>query len=132
MVALDETSLVERVSMVPFDLTVERLSVAIAEAGMTIFAVIDHARNATEAGLNMPASVVLIYGAAAGGTPVMLASPRSALDLPLRVLVRQSADGKAIISFHPIAAVLEVWGAPTPLAARLESAQDVLLKALEA
>ena len=62
----------------------------------------------------------------------MLASPGSALDLPLRVLVRQGADGKAIIAFHPIASVLEAWGSPPPLAARLVSAQDVLLNALDA
>ena len=132
MSVLEDTLLVERTSAFPFDQTVERLSAAITDAGMTIFAVIDHAANARDAGLEMPATIVLLYGKAAGGTPIMLAAPRSALDLPLRVLVRQDPDGRTILSFHPIAAALEALGAPASLAARLEPGQDLLLKAIGA
>ena len=130
MSTLDETILVERASAFPFSHTVERLSAAITEAGMTIFATIDHAENARVAGLTMPESTVLLYGKAAGGTPIMLASPQSALDLPLRVLVRENADGKAIVSFHPIAAALDALGLPAALAARLAPAQELLLEAI--
>ncbi len=130
MSTLDAEILVERVSAFAFDRTVERLSAAIAKAGMTIFAVIDHARNAREAGLAMPASTVLLYGKAAGGTPIMLASPRSALDLPLRVLVREDDEGQVLASFHPIAAALGALGTPAPLAARLAPAQALILDAI--
>jgi len=130
MPALDDTVHVERASAFPFDGTVQRLSVAIIEADMTIFAVIDHARNAREAGLTMPPSTVLLYGKAAGGTPIMLAAPLSALDLPLRVLVREDDEGQALVSFHPIAAALDALGAPATLAARLAPAQALLLEAI--
>ena len=58
---------VERASPLPFDATLKRLTEAITGAGMTIFAQIDHAANARDAGLAMPPATVLIYGAAKGG-----------------------------------------------------------------
>ncbi len=121
---------IEHISPLSFAQTVQRLAQAIAEAGMQLFAVIDHAANAREAGLAMPPSTVLLYGKAAGGTPIMLASPRSALDLPLRVLVREEAGGQTIVSFHPITPVLMAADVPPALAARLEPAQALLLTAL--
>ena len=130
MSTLDDTVLVERASALSFERTVERLSTAITDACMTIFSVIDHARNAREAGLTLPQTTVLLYGMAAGGTPIMLSSPRSALDLPLRVLVREDAGGQVLVSFHPIADALEKLGAPAQLAARLAPAQALLLEAI--
>jgi uncharacterized protein (DUF302 family) len=127
----DHAARVDHLSPFPFELTVERLMRSITDAGMQLFASIDHAANAREAGLSMPASTVLIYGKAAGGTPVMLASPASALDLPLHVLVREGDNGGVIVSFHPIGQVLEAAGVPPALAARLGSAQDLLLKVLQ-
>ena len=122
--------LVEHASFLPFDATLERLVQAIQDRGMTIFARIDHAANAREAGLSMPPSTVLIYGNARGGTPVMLATPAAALDLPLRVLVRERDDGKTVIAFHPVVAMLRRAGVREDLAARLEPAQQVLLAAV--
>jgi uncharacterized protein (DUF302 family) len=123
--------LVERPSRVSFDLTVERLSRSIVDAGMQIFAVIDHAANARMAGLDMPPSTVIVYGKATGGTPIMLETPRSALDLPLRVLVRADRDGKTVVAFHPIASLLEAAGVSVSLAAQIEPAQSLLLEAIE-
>lgn len=131
MTASEQKSQVERVSPLAFELTVKRLSQAISNAGMEIFAMIDHAANARAVGLTMPAAVVLIYGKAQGGTPIMLASLRSALDLPLHVLVREEADGRTIVSFYAIAARLVAAGVPAALASRLEPAQELLFKALE-
>ena len=122
--------IVEHVSPVDFGRTLERIRAAIRGAGLTIFAEIDHAANAREAGLAMPASTVLIYGHAKGGTPVMRAAPSAALDLPLRVLVREREDGRALIAFHPIAAMLRRAGVPDNLAARLDPAQKLLVAAV--
>jgi uncharacterized protein (DUF302 family) len=130
MSTADDLSRLDHQSPFPFDVTVERLAQAIAAAGLQLFARIDHAANAREAGSSMPASIVLIYGKAAGGTPIMLASPGSALDLPLHVLVREGGDGRAVVSFRPIKPVLAGWSVPAALAARLEPAQDLLLKAI--
>jgi uncharacterized protein (DUF302 family) len=131
MTAIHGISQVERASPFSFELTVLRLSQAISKAGMEVFAMIDHAANARAVGLSMPGAVVLIYGKAQGGTPIMLASPRSALELPLHVLVREEADGRTIVSFHAIATLLKAAGVPAALASRLEPAQDLLFKAIE-
>ena len=122
--------IVEHVSPVGFDPTLERITAAIRAAGLTIFAQIDHAANAREAGLSMPSSTLLVYGHAKGGTPLMLAAPSVALDLPLRVLVRAREDGRAIVAFHPAAAMLQRAGVPENLAGRLEPAQRLLVAAV--
>ncbi|HVW54929.1 MAG TPA: DUF302 domain-containing protein [Rhizobiaceae bacterium] len=127
MSGIREPDIVEHASSLPFDETVERLAQIITGAGMTIFARIDHAANARDAGMTMPPATVLIYGNAKGGTPVMLAAPLAALDLPLRVLVRERKDGTAAIVFHPIATLLRQAGAPEDAASRLEPAQHMLL-----
>jgi uncharacterized protein (DUF302 family) len=121
----------EHVSAFAFQTTVERLAQAIEGAGMRVFARIDHAAGAREAGLSMPPTVVLIYGSPKGGTPIMLAAPQSALDLPLRVLVREDAGGGVVVSFHPIVALLAASGVPADLSARLEPAQNLVLKAIQ-
>jgi uncharacterized protein (DUF302 family) len=113
-----------------FDAAIGRLIQAIRDRGMTVFARIDHAANAREAGMNMPPSMVLIYGSAKGGTPVMLAAPSAALDLPLCVLVRECDDGKTVIAFHPVAIMLSRVGVTPDLAARLEPAQQLLVEAV--
>jgi uncharacterized protein (DUF302 family) len=97
---------------------------------MRIFGRIDHAAGAREVGLAMPPTVLLLYGHPKGGTPVMLAAPSAALELTLRVLVREDADGRTLVSFRPIAAVLRAAGVTEDLATRLEPAQRVLLEAL--
>jgi uncharacterized protein (DUF302 family) len=93
---------------------------------------IDHQAGAREAGLEMPPATVLTYGHAKGGTPVMLAAPLVALDLPLRVLVRLRDDGKTTIAFHPIGDTLRRAGVPEALASRLDPAQQLLVNAVAA
>jgi uncharacterized protein (DUF302 family) len=122
--------IVEHVSALPFGPTLKRLKDAIATAGMTVFACIDHAAGAREVGMEMPPTVVLLYGHPRGGTPIMLAAPQTALDLPLRVLVREDTDGRTVVSFHPVAQMLREAGVPDPLASRLEPAQRILIEAI--
>ncbi len=120
----------ETVSPHGFEATLDLLTAAIARAGLTLFSRIDHHAGAQDAGLAMPPATVLTYGHAKGGTPIMLAAPLAALDLPLRVLVRVRADGQTAIAFHPIGAVLRSAGVPEALAVRLEPAQRMLLDAV--
>ena len=93
----------DNISVVPSDATfaetLKRLREAIAERGLTLFAEIDHARNARAAGLEMPPSTVLIFGSATAGTPLMLKAPDMALELPLRVLVREEGRGGAVLAY---------------------------------
>jgi uncharacterized protein (DUF302 family) len=90
MSRLDELRTVQTNS--PFDDVIGRLRGVIDERGLTLFAEIDHSQNAHEVGLTMPKTRVLIFGSAKGGTPLMLAAPDIALELPLRVLVRERSE----------------------------------------
>lgn len=119
----------EIASPLSFEETLVRVAKTIEAAGFTIFARVDHAENARAAGLVMPPTTLLIYGNARGGTPVMLAAPASALDLPLRVLVRESRPG-AVIAFHAIAPALLRAGVAEGLAHKLDLAQRVLAEAI--
>ena len=123
-------AVVEIISREPFDATLHRLIEAIERKGLTVFARIDHAAGARGIGVAMPPSTLLIYGNPAGGTPLMLVAPQAALELPLRVLVRESAAGQVAVSFHPIALLLRQAGVPETLASRLDPAQHLLVEAL--
>jgi uncharacterized protein (DUF302 family) len=123
-------NIIEHVSALAFEATLERLVGAIEQAGLILFSRIDHQAGALQAGLKMPPTTVLIYGHPKGGTPIMLGAPLAALDLPLRVLVRVRDDDHTTIAYHPIGAVLQQAGVPDALAGRLDGAQDILVKAV--
>ena len=123
---------VEQPSAFEFPETLKRVVAAIEAKGLRVFAQIDHAAGAAEVGLAMPPTTVLIYGHPKGGTPMMLAAPRSALDLPLHVLVRVDADGRTLVAFHPVGALLVAAGVPDELAAKLAPAQALVLAAIQA
>lgn len=80
--------------------TVEKLQAMLQAKGVTLFATIDHSGEAEKAGLKMPPTKVLIFGNPKGGTPLMLAAPSVAIDLPLKILVAESPDGKVTISYN--------------------------------
>ncbi|GAN81566.1 DUF302 domain-containing protein [Acidocella aminolytica] len=127
---MSNTDIHESLSAYTFEATLERLTAAITQAGLTLFSRIDHHAGAHDVGLSMPPTTVLTYGNPKGGTPIMLASPLTALDLPLRVLVRVRGDGQTAIAFHPIDATLRQAGVPSTLADKLNPAQQLLLKAV--
>lgn len=126
-----DIALVEQPSAWPFASTVDRVTAAIEGAGLKVFARIDHAAGAKEAGLTLAPTIVLLYGSPKGGTPLMQAAPAAALDLPLRVLVRDDADGRTQVSFHPVVPMLRAAGVPEAMARRLEPAQALLLRAIQ-
>jgi len=68
--------------------------------GITLFAVIDHSGEAEIAGMKMPNTKLLVFGNPKGGTPLMRASPSIAIDLPLKLLVAEDANGKCSISYN--------------------------------
>jgi uncharacterized protein (DUF302 family) len=80
--------------------TVERLEADIRSKGMAVFARIDHAAGAKEAGLVLLPTLLLIFGNARGGTPLMQADQRIGIDLPLKLLVWQDASGKTWLSYN--------------------------------
>jgi uncharacterized protein (DUF302 family) len=125
------SSYIEHKSSLPFSRTVDHLIETIEEVGMNIFAKIDHAAGALDVGMHLPPTVVLIYGHARGGTPVMQAAPETALDLPLRVLVREASGGEVVIAFHPVRAMLAGRAIPTELVDRLAKSQQLLVTAVQ-
>ena len=126
-----ESDYVEHKSSLSFAETVEILVDTIEKVGMNVFAKIDHAAGARDVGMHLPPSVVLIYGHARGGTPVMQAAPAAALDLPLRVLIRETERGETVIAFHPVRQVLGRYAILTELVERLAKAQQLLVGAIQ-
>ncbi len=82
------------------DETVGRLRGILEAKGVTLFALVDHSGEAAKAGMTMPPTKLLIFGSPKAGTPVMLAAPSIAIDLPLKILVWQDADGKVWVSYN--------------------------------
>ena len=107
--------LVTKRSARPFDETLQRLEAAAKESGMVVFARLDHAAAAKAAGLQMPPETVMVIGNPKAGTPLMLAAPSVAIDLPLKILVWQDAQGKVWVSYNSPAYLEERHGLPKAL-----------------
>lgn len=87
-------------SAYPFAATVKRLRAAFTARGLKVFATIDHQAAAAEAGLQMPPTTVILFGQPRDGTPLMLAQPSVAIDLPSRVLVAEATPGTVTVSIN--------------------------------
>jgi uncharacterized protein (DUF302 family) len=105
--ALAADGLVTKSSKHSVAITMDRIESVAKEKGMIIFARIDHGAGAEKVGLKMPAAQVMIFGNPKGGTPLMLASPSTALDLPLRVAVWEDAQGKVWVGYNSVSFVKE-------------------------
>ncbi|WP_229261334.1 DUF302 domain-containing protein [Duganella margarita] len=116
----------ELLSADDYPTTLTRLVGAFEAAGMTVFARIDHSAGAAAVGLSMPPATVLIYGNPRGGTPAMQAAPTLALDLPLRVLVRQDETGATRVAFHSALELVRRAGLPDQMAAPLLKAEALI------
>jgi uncharacterized protein (DUF302 family) len=82
------------------DETVEKLHGILEAKGVKLFAVVDHSGEAAKASMSMPPTKLLIFGSPKAGTPIMQASPSSAIDLPLKILVWEDAQGKVWLSYN--------------------------------
>ena len=81
------------------DRTVEKLKNILQDRGISLFALVDHSGEAEKVGMKMPPTKLLIFGNPKAGTPVMLAAPRAAIDLPLKILVWDDGQGKVWLSY---------------------------------
>jgi uncharacterized protein (DUF302 family) len=84
----------------PVDQTVHRLEALLEAKGIKLFVLIDHSGEAEKAGMSMRPTKLMVFGNPKAGTPLMTASPLAAIDLPLKILVWEGADGKALISYN--------------------------------
>jgi uncharacterized protein (DUF302 family) len=95
-----DNGVVHKRSNHPVDDTVDKLKGILSAKGITLFTVVDHSGEAQKAGLKMPPTKLLIFGNPKAGTPLMLASPSIAIDLPLKILVGEDEAGKVWISYN--------------------------------
>jgi uncharacterized protein (DUF302 family) len=101
--------------------TMNRLEGEVRAKGMTVFARIDHAAGAAEVGLSLRPTEVLIFGNAKGGTPLMQAKQTIGIDLPLKALVWQDAEGKTWLSYNDPAWLAKRHGFGPDLAHPIEA-----------
>jgi uncharacterized protein (DUF302 family) len=110
--------------------TLARVRDALKARGFTIMATVDHRAAAQMVGLDMPPTTVLVYGNPAIGTALMLATPDIALELPLRVLIREGLDGKTYVVFNTAETLKGRHGLPADMARRLAPAETVVRNAV--
>lgn len=113
------------------DETVEKLRGILAAKGVTLFALVDHSGEAEKAGLKMPPTKLLIFGSPKAGTPLMLAVPRIAIDLPLKILVWEDVQGKVWVSYNSSAYLQERHGLPQELLQNIAVVETMAAKAGE-
>jgi uncharacterized protein (DUF302 family) len=100
MAPIPENGILRTASNHSVDETVSRLQSILQAKGVRLFTIVDHSGEAASAGLKMLNTKLLIFGNPKAGTPLMLASPSAALDLPLKILIAEDAAGKAWISYN--------------------------------
>ena len=110
-----EKGIVDTPSRHSVDETVEKLKSALQSRGITLFALVDHSGEAEKVGLTMPPTRLLIFGSPKGGTPLMLAAPSVAIDLPLKILVWQDGQARVWVSYNSPEYLRERHGFPPGL-----------------
>jgi uncharacterized protein (DUF302 family) len=104
------------------DETVARLQRMLEKSGITLFALVDHRGEAEKVGMAMRPTKLLIFGSPKAGTPLMIAAPSIAIDLPLKLLVWQDVAGKVWISFNSAAYLRDRHHLPPELAQKIAAA----------
>src|SRR5215813_12317349 len=108
--------------------TLARLESILKGRGVNVFARVDHSGEAERAGLNMRPTQLLIFGSPKGGTPVMVASPSAAIDLPLKALAWEDVHGKVWLSYNTPEYLQQRHNFPTDLVKNLGSATALIQK----
>ncbi len=109
------------------DESVAKIQRILESKGVALFALIDHSGEAEKVGLEMPPTKLLIFGNPKAGTPLMLASPGIAIDLPLKILVSQDSDGNVWLSYNDPAWLMDRHNLPAeylPVLASVEAVVD--------
>lgn len=131
MVAAANNGIVSKPSNHSVEQTVEALSNILKAKGVALFALIDHSGEAEKVGLKMRPTKLLIFGNPKAGTPLMLASPSSAIDLPLKVLIWEDAQGKVWLSYNSPEYLRQRHGLPQELMQNIAVVETLATKAGE-
>jgi uncharacterized protein (DUF302 family) len=109
--------------------TAERLWSLLHAQGVALFCQIDHSAEAEKVGLEMRPTQVLIFGSPKSGTPLMLAAPSLAIDLPLKALIWENADGQVLVSYNSPQYLQQRHGIPDELLGNIAGIGTLLQKA---
>jgi uncharacterized protein (DUF302 family) len=123
--------IVDKLSGHSVDQTVDKLMTILQSRGITLFALVDHSAEAEKAGMQMPPTKLLIFGSPKAGTPLMLAAPSVAIDLPLKILVWQDAQGKVWVSYNTPAYLQERHGFPPALIPNIAAVEGLAAAAAQ-
>jgi uncharacterized protein (DUF302 family) len=121
----DDNGIINVRSSHSFDETFARLESAARSKGLTIFATIDFTRDAERAGLKMRRTRMLMFGSPKSGTPLMMAAPSLAIDLPLKILVAEDAEGKTVLSYNSPAYLKERHKIPEELLKNIAGVESI-------
>jgi len=113
------------------DQTVQKLETILSAKGVKVFALVDHSGEAQKAGMQMPPTKLLIFGNPKAGTPLMIASPSIAIDLPLKILVWEDAHGEVWISYNAPAYLKARHGLPAELVQNIAVVEALAKNAAE-
>ena len=128
---MNENGLLQVASRYSVDETVDRLKAILGERGLQVFALVDHSGEAEKVGMKMRPTKLLIFGSPKGGTPVMLAAPSVAIDLPLKALVAEDENGKVWISYNSPEYLQQRHGIPPDLVKNIAGVGALVAKAVE-
>jgi uncharacterized protein (DUF302 family) len=113
------------------DETVEKLKAILQAGGITLFALVDHSGEAAKAGMEMRPTQLLIFGNPKAGTPVMLAAPHSALDLPLKILIWEDAQKETWLTYNSPGYLQQRHNLPPELLRNVAGIEALVRKAAE-
>jgi uncharacterized protein (DUF302 family) len=124
-------AIVDKQSDHSVDETVAKLKSILQAKGVTLFALVDHSGEAAKVGMKMRPTKLLIFGSPKAGTPLMLSAPSIAIDLPLKILVWEDAQGKVWVSYNDPEYLRERHGLPVDLLANIAVVETLAAKAAE-
>jgi uncharacterized protein (DUF302 family) len=131
MVPINDNGIIDIPSNHSVDETVAKLMGILQTKGVTLFALVDHSGEAEKVGMKMRPTKLLIFGNPKAGTPVMLAAPTTAIDLPLKILIWEDAQGKVWVTYNSSAYLQERHGVPPELLQNIGAVETLARNAAE-
>jgi uncharacterized protein (DUF302 family) len=131
MATITENGIISIPSNYSVDQTVEKLRGILQVKAVTLFALVDHSGEAERVGMKMRPTKLLIFGSPKAGTPLMLAAPTSAIDLPLKILIWEDANGKVCVSYNAPSYLQGRHGIPDELLQNIAVVETLAAKAAE-
>ena len=131
MTPIAQNGIVSIPSKQSVDHTVEKLEQILKAKGVNLFALVDHSGEAEKAGMRMRPTKLLIFGSPKAGTPLMIAAPSIAIDLPLKILVWEDGNGKVSVSYNSLAYLQARHHLPQELVSNIAVVEALAAKAAE-